>query len=324
MLFYMNHFFQVKSENTSNRTTSIIEYKMPDITGSPLFPIYDNARNAIWVGDSKINSSRLWKFNIDSKEFVEYKINIRLITSAGLDSDGNIWYLDPVSKLLGRYNPVTSENVLLHIPVNGTLSSLILDPNGNVWISVSSSDYLLKYEVNNKNFSKIKTPTPHSSPLGMSLDRTGGIWVAEAIGKIARIEPSTNKIIEYSPSDVSLKIPTDVKPNPDGSIVYISEHGEDAIFAFDIKNHAFTRYVLGNDPLALPFGMAFDGQGNLWIAEHTRNKITIFEPGNGSSRQVMIPNSNPLTQWLVSDSKGRIWLAEPGEAALGVGSESTP
>jgi len=53
------------------------------------------------------------------------------------------------------------------------------------------------------------------------------------------------------------------------------------------------------NPEALPFGIAMDNYGYLWVAEHTTNK------------EIEIPKSNPYVQFLTSDSKGNIWFVEP-------------
>ncbi|MDE1872375.1 MAG: hypothetical protein KGH99_02730 [Thaumarchaeota archaeon] len=57
-------------------------------------------------------------------------------------------------------------------------------------------------------------------------------------------------------------------------------------------------------------------QSDLFVAEHTINKIAVLDPRTGESAEVDIPSANPLTQWLTSDAGGNIWFAEPGGAAL--------
>src|SRR5437879_7517601 len=112
---------------------SITEYKILDLTSSPLFPVYDNMRHVIWVGDTRNNSSRIWEFDIIKHEFVEHKLDgVRYVTVATLDSDGNLWYIDPASRLLGHYNPNNQTNKIIKIPSNGTLTSIVLDSAGNV------------------------------------------------------------------------------------------------------------------------------------------------------------------------------------------------
>jgi copper transport protein len=154
----------------------------------------------------------------------------------------------------------------------------------------------------------------------MDIDKKSGyIWIDEVIGKIAKLDPLNYNITEYAPSgNYNLKLPVAVKSDPKSGTVYIAEHGEDAVFAFYSSNDTFKRLPLYPDQEALPFGMSFDKQGNLWIAQHTVNKVAVIDPRTDESREVEIPSTNPLTQWITSDSEGNIWIAEPGSASLGI------
>ena len=72
----------------------------------PLYPTYDVIRNAIWVGDSEINSGRIWEFDLISKQYTEHKINgTNIITGTAMDFENNIWYIDPITKIVGQYMP---------------------------------------------------------------------------------------------------------------------------------------------------------------------------------------------------------------------------
>lgn len=308
-------------EHFNNTSYSITEFKLPDATAVPLFPIYDKSRNVIWMGDTKENSSRVWEFDLDSKKFVGHHLNgTNMITTSVLDSDGTIWYIDPNEKLLGHYDPSSNNNKLTKIPTNGTISGLVVDLTGAVWITSPSVDKVLRYDSQKDSFTTISTPTPHASPLAMDIDKqSGDIWIDEAIGQIAKLDPLNYKITEFKPSgDYNLKLPVSVRVDPNSGTVYVSEHGEDAIFAFYPVNETFNRILLHPDPDALPYGMTFDSDGNLWIAQHTVNKIAIIDLKTTQSVEVIIPLANPLAQWLISDSQGNVWVAEPGEAALGV------
>jgi len=321
-------FYEEKSRpsqvTTNNSTYSIVEFKLPDTKASPFFPIYDPSRNVIWVGDAKANSSRLWEFDINSKKFIEYRISgTNLISKLSFDSAGTIWYIDPAIKQLGNYDPVNNGNKLIKIPTNGTLADLVVYKN-NVWIIVSDLNQILRYDITSKNFTTNLIPTEHGSPTAITVDNsTGYLWIVEAVGKILRVEPTSFQMSEFSPQDnLTLKLPVAIKINPNTDGIYISEHGEDAVFAFYSQNETFKRFLLHPDPDALPFGMAFDKRGNLWVAEHTINKIAVLDPRTGQSSEIQIPSTDPLTQSLTSDLKGNVWLAEPGGAALGVVNET--
>jgi copper transport protein len=305
----------------NNTSYFVTEFKLPD-SAAPLFPLYDKNNNAIWVGDIKANSGRIWEFDIDSKKFIEHKIpGTNLISKISLGSDGTMWFIDPATKLLGHYNPYSNDTSLVKIPTDGILEGLV-SYKKSVWILVPNIDEIMRYDIQSKNFTAFSVPTAHGSPIAITTDRSGYIWIVEAVGKILRLDPTSLKMIEYSPQDnVTLKLPISIKYDQAAGDFYISEHGEDAVFAFSPNNDTFKRFPLHPDPDALPFGMALDGRGNLFVAEHTINKIAVLDTSTGQSTEVNIPSSDPLTQWLTSDAKGNIWFAEPGGGALGVISE---
>lgn len=319
-LFYEQNPKLVPQESEKFKDTySIIEFKLPENNTSPLFPVYDKNHNVIWVGDTKVNSSRIWEFDLDSKKFTEHKFSgTNIISKIALDQAGTIWYIDPFSKLLGNYNLTSDTNELIKIPTNGTVADLVANQK-NVWIIVSDLDKILRYDIQSKNFTTNSIPTAHGSPIGITIDNNGYLWIVEAVGKILRIDPSDLQMLEFSPKgNLTLKLPVAIKSDPATGDIYVAEHGEDAVFAFYTQNETFKRLPLHPDPDALPFGMTFDIHENLWVAEHTVNKIAVLDPRTGQSTEVEIPSANPLTQWLTSDSKGNVWLAEPGGSAIGV------
>ena len=308
--------------NFNNISYSVIEFKLPE-SGTPLFPLYDKNHNAVWIGDTKVNSSKIWEFDIGLKKFIEHKLfGINLISKISLDDNGTIWFIDPITKLLGHYDPNSNDTRLVKIPTDGTIGDLITDKK-SVWILVPNIDKILRYDIQNKNFTTFSVPTAHGSPLAITIDKYYDyIWIVEAIGKILRLDPTSFKMIEYAPQDnVTLKLPVAIKSDSITGNIYVSEHGEDAVFVFFPDNGTFKRFLLQPDSDALPFGMAFDNRENLFVAEHTTNKIAVLDPRTGESIEINIPSTDPLTQWLTSDAEGNIWFAEPGDSALGVISE---
>ncbi|MGH9993463.1 MAG: hypothetical protein ACREAZ_12680, partial [Nitrososphaera sp.] len=95
-----------------------------------------------------------------------------------------------------------------------------------------------------------------------------------------------------------------------------SEHRGHAITAFDPLFGTFREYPVVNDA-GLPYGMAMDSFGNLWVAQHEIDRIAIIDPRSGASTEVRIPISGSFIQWITSDDKGRIWFAAQRGASLG-------
>ena len=309
----------------------IQEFTVPGNNDSiPLYPLYDKNRNAIWLGDTAIDSSRILAFNLKSGKFMEHKLNdTSIVTVMAFDHNNtHIWYVDPLLKRLGHYDPSANTTKLYNIPTNGTISRIAIDLKNNVWLTSPNTNELLRFNTREKNFTVLNLPTTNAMPIGIAVDKSSGmIWVAEGIGKLASIDPIKNyKINEYpvlvdnnsSHNNNTHYIPTELFIGPSASNdIYISEHDNHTVSIFNLISKTFKTYPVFN-PKALPFGMAMDMSGYLWVAEHTTNKIAVIDPKTGSSREVVIPKPNPYVQFLTSDSQGNIWFAEQLGKSLGV------
>jgi copper transport protein len=305
----------------SQISANIQEYKLPDNQSLPLYPIYDKDRNVIWVGDTKIKSGKIIEFNLDSKKYTEHSIDgTNIITYAALDTQGNLWYVDPITRILCHFNPSDNSNQIYHVPISAILSGLAIDNSGNVWLTASNTSELVKFNPNANNFTSIELAAG-SVPLGIAIDKSSGqIWIAESgTGKLTNIDPSNNyKITEYGPTQENntLASPTALLVDPLTGKVFVSEHDGAAVSVFDPLLKTFTRYQL--DSQGLPFGMAFDSNHDLWIAQHTLNKIAVLDARTGETNEFDIPSPSSFTQWITSDSQGNIIMAEQRANAIGI------
>jgi copper transport protein len=305
--------------NLNQLQANITEYKIPDNKALPLYPIFDKIRNVVWVGDTAINSGRIWEFDPISKQYTEHKINgTNIITAAAMDFNNNIWYIDPITKILGYYDPDSGKNQKYSIPNNGTAGGIVIDNSDNPWLTVASTGKILKFDVQTKLFHSINLST-NSIPLGISLDQsTGQIWIAESgSGKIAKIDPAQNyKITEYGPSNGTLASPTSILFDSVTGKVFVTEHDGKAVSGFDPLIQTFQKYQ--TDPQGLPFGMTFDANHDLWLAQHTLNKIAVIDPRTGKNTEFNIPTASSFTQWITTDYQGDIILAEQRANVLGI------
>ncbi len=307
-------------------SAAIKEYNIPQNDSRPLFPVYDKIRNTVWIGDALQKSGRMYSFDLGSKNFTEHRLQgINAVTSVELNNlDDTLWYIDPITKLLGNYNPDTNANHVYQVPapIGGILSGLAIDSNGNVWISISSLsgvNQLLEFDPSKKTFDTITLP-PSSQPQGLAVDDiTENIWIAESgVGKIAQFSSLDHSITEYPSGNGTLKTPTAILIDTLTNKIYVSEHDGREISAFDPILKTFTKYPLDQDQNNLPFGMAFDNNHNLWIAQHTLDKISVINPRTGETNEFPIPATGSLIQHIIMDSQGDIILIEQGTHALGI------
>jgi putative copper export protein/streptogramin lyase/methionine-rich copper-binding protein CopC len=363
----------------------VTQIGMPINRSQPLYPVYDPSRNSIWVGDTSLGSGRLFEYDIANSEYREHNVSgANIITTMTLDQvNDKIWFIDPISKALGIYDPVTNSSQLYTFPndrivpssiavrggefplnrtvntnananantvsvdevpsQNGTISGSEInsidtqvsssDGAPTIWVTSPSTGEVLIFDTQLRNFTNsIPLPTANSSPIGIKVDSSNGqIWIAEGIGKIANIDPSTNfTVYEFSPSyeigqgssegveggNDTLISPTDLLIDPDTGNIYISEHDGHVVSVFNPIFKTFSDFPpMAED--ALPFGMTLDNYRNLWVAEHVTDRITVIDPSSGKNIEVTIPSPSPFVQYLATDNEGRIWFSAQRGSAIG-------
>ncbi|MGE3859781.1 MAG: copper resistance protein CopC [Nitrososphaeraceae archaeon] len=305
---------------------NITEYKTPG-NSLLLYPVYQASTDSIWVGDSQPGSGRIWEFNIGNQSFKEHKVNgINLVTLSVFDTTNKnfLWFLDPTSSTLGKYNIDNREIETFKLPSKGVISGLTIDNNENIWMTVIQDNSILKYDINQNKFETFKIPTENSRPLGIVYDKNNGyVWFAESIGKIGSLDIKSKIITEYpniSNSEIQgdniFSEPTSIILDPQTSNLYISDHTKNSVILFNTLTSDFKEFPL-TDTNGLAFGMAFDIYGNLWIAQHVSDTLAVLDPQTGEVANINIPTSSSFVQYLVTDSKKDIWFAEQRGNALG-------
>ena len=292
-----------------------------------LYPIYHEATNSIWAGDTFPGSGRILEFSISDKTYKIHKIEgTNLITFSVFDPiESNIlWYVDPTKNIIGRYDVTTNKTDEQHeLPYIGFISGLAIDGEQNLWLSTVQDNSIIKFDSKTKKFTKYEISTENSRPTGLIFDKKNNyIWFAEALGKLAKIDVKTGYITEYPKNttliseDFSLSEPTALLLDPKTSNIYISDHEDNSIVLFNPIIESFKRYPLPhNDGLA--FGMVFDIYKNIWVAEHVSDVLALLDPDSGKTTNIKIPKQGSFVQYLTTDSKGDIWFAEQRGGGLG-------
>jgi copper transport protein len=306
----------------------ISEFNIPGNSSQPLYPIYDRNRNGLWVGDTSIDSGRILEFKLDSNKYIEHKLSgTSIVTVSAQDSNDRIWFVDPVTRHLGTYDPTTGATKLYQLPTSIVPSSIAIDNDDKVWLTSPSTNDILEFDPSKGKFtSMLHLQGQNARPIAIAIDALSGlIWVTDDGGKLAMINPQKNyEITEFSPRGMNntLKNPTALLIDDITEMIYVSQHEGTKVSSFNELTHIFSDFQ-SLDPKGLPFGMTLDKYRNLWVAEHTINKIAVIDPMTGAAREVELPSQSPFVQWLTSDSEGNVWFAAQRGNALGV-IKSTP
>lgn len=301
---------------------NVTEYPISNTTIQPLYPIYDTIRNYIWFGDTNIGSGRIFAFDINRGDYIEHKINgTSIVTLMAMDSKNNLWYVDPLTKTIGNYDPSTNLTKQFTFPTYVTPSGIAIDSNDNIWITSPVSGEVIIFDPKVGNVTQnLLINDKEARPFAIVSDPVNNlVWLTDEAGKLVKIDPANNySITEYSPSgNKSLSSPTALLIDKTSGEIYISQHDGHRITSFNPLTKTFTDLPVINES-GLPFGMAFDKYGNLWVAEHTINKIAVIDTQKSKIKEVTIKTPAPFVQWLTSDSDGNIWFAEQRGNSIGM------
>ena len=288
----------------------IIEYQLPE-TSKPLYPLYDG-KNSIWVSDP--SAPKIWKFDLDSKEFESFSFDGNTTMIMTIDNEGKIWFTDTPRNQIGYINPDTNEITTISLPKvqpvisQNTATFIQSDFDGNIWISITNKDVILKYDQKNGTFEEVRLPQRESLPFALTIDSDGKIWFTESSkGKIGYINTKDNSIKEFSPS-TPLASPEALLFDDKGNL-WIAEHTGLAIAKFNPVLETFERISVPNQE-ALPYGMSIDRYGNVWFAQHTVDNIGVYDPDNDEIIEVPIPTTTSFSQFTTTDSDDNVWFVE--------------
>jgi copper transport protein len=68
----------------------------------------------------------------------------------------------------------------------------------------------------------------------------------------------------------------------------------------------------------LPNDPVFDKYQNIWFAQHTVDKLAVYDPHNQNLIEIPIPTQTSFVQFMTTDDKNNIWFAEQRGNKIGM------
>ncbi len=107
-----------------------------------------------------------------------------------------------------------------------------------------------------------------------------------------------------------LRQPMDIVTSPDGKRAYISDFAVRNVFVADFEAKTI-EHVAGEDKKwAYPYGLALDGDGNLWVTEQDDRMITVVAPGGEVIKQFTHESLERPTDIEVDSERGLVFVAD--------------
>ncbi len=90
------------------------------------------------------------------------------------------------------------------------------------------------------------------------------------------------------PTPAQIVEPNGIAVSDDGSVLYVSDRAQGAVFVFDFGKKQFLKVGAGG--LDFPMGVALDGEQNIYVAEQGKKAITVFDPSGKKIRTITDPS----------------------------------
>ena len=275
----------------------------------------------IWVAASYDN--KIVRFDVTSHEKREYKIDgdESWPFNLAIGRDGSIWFTERASGRVGRLDPGTGKILHYEPPTKhaGPAGLGISSLTGKIWFSESYADRIGTLDPSSGEIHEYKMGDKSTGlttgPAGLCIDRKGQIWFAKLDGKLGHIVDGDDSIevVEFPPS---VRRPAGIVSAPNGDIWAAALDGnvlvryrpttrEFVTFPIPTGEADFVPSVPPNAKSSRPFGIAVDGQGNVWFSEQYTGKLGVLDAAP-PLLQIASPDSSthsafPLLSLRVSD-----------------------
>jgi len=258
-----------------------------------------------------------------------------------VDSVGKVWFTESNVSKIAMFDPVNQTFREYNVPWTGDMWGIVADSRGYVWftqyagkgsvnpggtIVTGGTGRIVRFDIATEKFASVTIPTNGSFPMRLVLDTQGRIWFTEFLGnKIGVFDPASDRLQEY-PIPTNMSGASDLTFDKHG-VLWFSESYARQLGRFIPQNQSFREFALGAETasqiVSSPVGIAVDGEGNVWVADHGGNWIVQFNPI--TQEIVKYPTHFPpedvypisLVNDLLIDSKGRVWFAEHGGNSVG-------
>ncbi len=160
------------------------------------------------------------------------------------------------------------------------------DSQGNVWMASFGNDRLVLFPEGNPRNAVFYQQEEHTGPFGVAIDEVDGtVWMTNSGGLTGRNQSSIAKF-ELGPAgqirrvfkiDVgdTLKV---VDLDSQGNAWFTSQ-GNDRVYAVQPDGTFFRQRGYGGGGMDGPWGLAIDGEDNVWIANFGQTERGVFRRG---------------------------------------------
>ncbi len=229
----------------------------------------------------------------------------------------------------------------------GRPNGLARDRQGDLWVAESMHPALLKVGMQGDSavISRGTAELPFLWPNDLCFGPDGSIYMTDSGVLLERMQSLANPVAVYAEKmdgrvfrvdpvggecrmlDRGLRFANGIAIDPGAHYLYVSETLTGNIYRYKMSAHGMTgeRQLFGNvmirppvehGRVAGPDGMAFDAEGNLYVAVLTQGDITVLSPGGDVARRLSIDGTFPTNVAFAGPGERRMVITEGSKNRL--------
>ena len=227
--------------------------------------------------------------------------------------DNHVWIAGNRNATIGRLNPATGD-IRWYAMTDSTIRdphTMIFDRDGNLWFTAQNSNAVGHLTVQTGAIRYVKTGE-RTRPYGIELNSRGEVWFnLFGTNKIGRINPRTYELTTYDlPHERALGRRIAITPD---DVVWYTDYTRGMLGRVDPTNGRVTEMPLPGGAASLPYGMAKDAQGRIWVTESGPKGAILqgFDPSTGRffGRTLIGKEDNNTIRHMYFDPRtGLLWF----------------
>jgi virginiamycin B lyase len=231
-----------------------------------------------------------------------------------IDENDRIWYAANTLPYIGRLDPKRNQLRIYEMPDEQARDphTLVFDQAGNIWFTAQWSDQVGRLNMESGKIDLVPLPGRGLRPYGIKIDPRGRPWIVLfGSNRLASIDPDSLRVWQFELPDRKSR-PRRLEIDAAGNIWY-GDYSRGMLGRYDPESGNIDEWPLPGGEDALPYGMAMDGQGNIWLAEAgSPNRLVAFDPHREAFVHVIgVPNARGSIRHMHYDARSNaIWFGE--------------
>ncbi len=227
---------------------------------------------------------------------------------------GEVWFTGNQNARLVRLDPATGKLSTYMMPDSSVRDphTMLFDEAGNAWFTAQQSHAVGHLETRTGRIRLWRTANG-SRPYGISIAPDGKVWFdLFGTNQLGMIDPKVMEIRTFDLPNQRTR-PRRMAITADGMVWY-GDYSRGFLGRLNPGNGEVREYALPGGAMSLPYGMALDGRGRIWVAETglQPNRLVAFDPGRAAFTDTVDVGGgraqNTIRNMMYDARSGAIWF----------------